>query len=618
MGFYDPLIAIIAGGVAIALFIPKVQNIILKKFESLAGSFAKRPAWASFGIVALILITGAYLVPAKLHLLGDGALLIRVINGLGEAGETPPAFNHQPLVGLIFTGIKTVSESVEALPAETLFRAIDSVAALLFTFIVFRWSRVLQLKPPEKFLLGSFLFFAGGSQFFFGYVELYVFLYTATAAYILTGWMALEKRISIIIPFLCFGIMTALHFSALILAPSLIILMYDVWSKRKSKALAWGFSVVGLAALLLVIMKLGPAALEQRITMEVRYNFLPLFSNEGYFPYTLFSVKHYIDWFNANTLIAPFALLVSVILIIRYRKEIFWKSPLFVFLGTAALFGLVFTFTVNTALGMARDWDFLASFFIPVIILTIYLLQQQLQKIELRGVIVTIVLLAGLHTCFWIGINGNENRHLTRYKELYQSAYLSPVSKLNYHETLGAFFYSRNEMQNASIYFNHYLEIDSSNVRILANISQVERKLGNEEMEFRWLKRAVALQSPNPIVYMNLGVLYAHRRDTLTAIALNEQALRIDSTIAKAHANLAILQMLQDHYLPAAEHYSKAIAYGLTEHFLFRDAASAYFFLGRYDESLKYYNAYLALEPGDMRAKSIRDQLQGWITSGKQ
>jgi tetratricopeptide (TPR) repeat protein len=250
---------------------------------------------------------------------------------------------------------------------------------------------------------------------------------------------------------------------------------------------------------------------------------------------------------------------------------------------------------------------------LPVIVLNIYLLKSFIQNEQFKHAFVGIIILMALHTFAWIGVNASEERHLARYRQLIDREFLSNVSRLNYHETMGAFFYARNDMPDAGIYFNNYLEIDSSNTRILANISEVYKRMGDEEKEFRWLKRAAALNSPNPTVYMNLGVLYSHRGDTASAIALNERAIQIDSTSAKAHANLAILNMQQNNYAAAAEHYGKAIEYGLTEHFLYRDAAGAYFFLGRYEESLKYYDEYLALEPEDARTRSVRDQLRGWI-----
>src|SRR5436190_19572275 len=73
--FYNILIALAAFLIGMLLLIPKNQKWAVATFDSLVQIFSKRPFWFSLTVAACALIALALLLPARLHLLGDGALL---------------------------------------------------------------------------------------------------------------------------------------------------------------------------------------------------------------------------------------------------------------------------------------------------------------------------------------------------------------------------------------------------------------------------------------------------------------------------------------------------------------------------------------------------------------
>ncbi|HZY09928.1 MAG TPA: hypothetical protein VFF29_02135, partial [Bacteroidota bacterium] len=423
------------------------------------------------------------------------------------------------------------------------------------------------------------------------------------------GWFTLEKKVPVIVPAVCFGIMAGLHRGSLIFLPSLMLLGFLSAKRDKSRMLLLlgGFSI--LTVLFFIIVNFDVKEFINHLETG-SVDFLPPFSvDSGSFPYPMFSLLHLVDWLNANLLIVPFGLLITVVLLAINRKETAWKNPVFLFLFVSACCGLLFTWIINASLGMARDWDLLASFFVPLMFLNVYLLIQT-RSLEPRQYILTlIVAVTFIHWSSWIGVNANAQRHLSRIRLLDDPRLLALSSQLFYNEALANYFFGTKEYSQAQIYYENFMKIDPDNPRILGNISDVYRKGGEKEKYFEILKRATALNSPDPGIYSNLGVEYAARGDTASAIAFNQKAIAMDSTQEKAHANLGLLYASQDKFALADDHFMKAINLGMKEPLVFRYAADVCVMLEDFQRALNLYDIYLTFIPDDQRVRSIRDRI---------
>jgi Tfp pilus assembly protein PilF len=571
-------------------------------------------------ILGGVFVGAAAAFPAKLHLLGDGALLQRVLSGNKVMDEVPPNFNHQPGVGLVFQFLVNYMKSDISLSAEGLFREIGIVSGILFLILLFFFLRSQRLAPADNFLCGLYLFCAAGSQFFFGYVELYVLLYVTMFAYLTSAWYVLENTLSrmmlviySIVCILCFALLCAWHYASIVFAPTLLILMMGITKKNR----AVGFSFIGILSIIgaggFWLKKDSLGNIIENVRHETWYNFLPLFTPIEYFPYTMFSFAHVVDWLNALMLITPFGLIIIIAIVSTKTWNIQEGNLTMAFYLSMAVVGLLFTFTMNPALGLARDWDFLASFFLPLVVLSVLVSKQFFSEPKFKLVFLGITFLTFFHWIGWIGVNASEERHLNRVELLNEPKLLSLVPRRTYYETLGNFYWFRGDYLQSRMYWENFYSIDSTNPRTVANLSEVYRKLGENEKTFHLLKRTAELGSPSPAVYMNLGVMYAQHGDTNSAIAFNERAVSMDSSYAKAHANLGFLYSRRGRYSDAAVHLQKALFNGLEEPFIFRELGSVYFFQNKFDSSLAYYNKYLTLVPNDSKAQNVRDQLELFI-----
>lgn len=616
--FYKPTYSIMALIVAILFFIPTVQEKFIHYINHISKKINKDFPEAFFLILSLVVVLLAtFLFPAKLHLLGDGTLLLREISGVHLGDQLPPTFNRQLLAGLLLQAMQTVFQSGSLENSELIFRIVGGISGLVYVLIIFNLLKLFQKPISEKFLLGVLFFISAGSQLFFGYVETYAVLFVTTAAYLTACWFTLEKKSNILLPILLFIVLIGLHIGSIVLLPGLLLVMYYGWRHQRIETL---IVVITSLSVSLIFSLIYYNRLKDIIILtisESRWNFLQFFHSDNYFAYSIFSWAHLIDWLNANLLIAPFGIVVTISILFFSRKNIEWKNKTFRFLLTSTFFGILFTFITFFSLGMARDWDFIASFFLPLGFLSIYVLAKSNFSIKNTRVIAFIVVLNFLHWVSWIGLNANEKRTLERVKILNDPYLLGHVPRLNFYENLGSYYWAQKNYVEARNYFEQYIQIDSSNTRILGNLSAIYMKLNEVDKNFWALKRAVDVNSPNPAVYINLGIEYSKRGDAETAIALYKKAIAMDSTRAKAYANLGSLYMQRNEIQLAASSYYKAILYGLIDSVLYREAGTAFYLIGEYEKSFLMFDRYLRLAPNDMKIKLIHDQLAKLIQESK-
>lgn len=616
-GFYENWVGISALALFLLLLVPKIQSTVINYIERFVRIIRRLPWILIFGLAAGSVIAAIYFLPAKLHLLGDGAVLLRSVPRGIMGEEITLSFRNQPLMFWIYRTAMQFHPFEAAPNAYTVYFTIDIVAFLGFMALLFWFLKSSQQPHIERLLLGSFFVFAGGSQFFFGYVENYVLLYVVTATYLVTGWMALEKRTSIFVPVISFIFMIVLHFGSLVFLPSLFFLIIFNWKKKRLFAVG-AIAILGVIGLsLMYLIGFNFSNLLRPLRSESVDFLRPFGAKGGNFPYAMFSFAHLLDWANSALIVAPFGIFLTIILIPALSSERRWKNPVLLFLLISVCCGMFFTWVINSALGLARDWDLFASFFVPLIVLPIYLLIQLKELPQRRNLIFLLVLVSFLHTAPWIGINASGEKHLARMQILDSPVLLSHTAQLVYNESLANYFFDTHRYADARIYYEHYMVIDSTNPRIIGNISDVYRQLGEKEKYFYQLKRAVNAKSPDPGVYSNLGVEYASRGDTLKAIKYNERAIQLNYKSLRAHANLGILYSAKNDYATADKHFRAAIDLGMREPILFLYAADCAARIGDLPRSLANYDSYLRSNPGDKRAQGIRDNVYEYLTKQK-
>lgn len=608
LAFYSSEVVLLVAALFVVLPALVFKSALLRVAERLAGKFSRVPPPVLYVLIlALLLAIGAVASPT-LHLLGDGALLLRSLSNATWESNIIQSFNNQPLMFMMFRYALNAQWLASTEATHAFYVWIDRVGAAVFLGLVFWLVRSFKIPPLDKFLLGTLLFCGGGSQFFFGYIENYTLAYVAAAGYAITGWMALEDKASLVYPLVFFHILVGTSLGSLIFLPSLFILGYFYFRGHLGRALLLAGGIAGLDLGVFLSLGYDLKGFTRHFTGDAPDFLRPFSGPDGIFPYAMFSPLHLLDWLNANLLMAPLALLVAGAGLWAMRKERWRETPALIFLVAAAFFGLLFTWVVNASLGMARDWDVLTNFFAPLIVLAVYVLLRLHGTPKWRETVAVLVTVCAVHVALWIGVNADADRHLRRVKLLGDNRFLSFTSQLFFDEALANFYFDRQHYAEARTYYEHFISIDDDNPRIVGNISDVYRKLGEKEKYFAMLQRAVDINSTDPGVYSNLGVEYAGRGDTNKAIFYNEKSIALDPRQEKAHANLGILYASKKAFPQAQQHLLAALDLGMRDPILLRYAADISQLLGDYARAISLYDAFLTNNPGDesMRAKRQR------------
>jgi hypothetical protein len=605
--FYDLWISLSAFVCAMLLFVPSVQSFVLSRLASLTRSVSRMSA-----LLVIVILTGLWIsvllaFAVQGHMLGDSALIIQLTPQLPSIEDATSNFRNQPLTYLFLRLLQMVIGGGAAVEPAHLYVVADLIGGVLFLILTIGFVNTLKISTLDKTLLSLLFVFGAGNQMFFGYVENYVFFYVCVSAYLISGWLALEGKLSVVVPLVCFAFMVGLHLGGAIFSPTLLPLIVPVWRKHRIRAIVFPCLVVASAVVLLGISGYTPGVIQQRVSDALRNDFLPITNSSGVIPYGIFSGLHLVDWGNALLHVAPIEFIMIIVLLIALRNQIAWRSPLIMFLLMATSCGLLFTFVMNPALGMARDWDLLASFFVPLRFLLVYLLLQTIDYHHVRQILVLILCISFLHWASWIGVNANEDRHLRR-AELLTTPVLSGTFPKIYFEQLGSIMFRRQEYERARQWYEKYFELDPFNPRLAGNLAQTYRELGETEKRFEMLQRA-AVNSRDPGVYSNIGAEFIDRKDTITAIKYLHKSLDIDSNYSVAHANLALLYTSLKNYPLAGYHAERAILLGMKEPVLFNIA-----------KAVAYYEVYVKHVPNDVavvRMLELLRTLQQKSHSGK-
>ena len=612
--FYPPLISIIAGIIALLILIPKIQLKISNLIENLIKPFSKLPLPLNFLLISTILVLIAFIFPVKGLLLGDSKIILLTTPELPTSVDESANFRNQPLVLLTLRFLSTIVQKSGTEGLKDIYKLFDITGGLLFTFFLIIFIRKLETKSLESFLLGTFIFSAAGSQLFFGYIENYALLYAFTAGFFVTSWLSVKENLHPVFPILIFIMMMGLHLGAMVYIPVLLIIL--VSSYRKNKLSIIILFIITAVAVILIFFFTNYSINQLLIRMRdaYRYDILPFFEPIKGIPYTIFSPLHFIAWLNLTMLVAPFGLIPLLILLLTRMKSLLNVKNETFLLATISFCGIIFTFIINPALGMFRDWDMLSSFFIPMIFFTVIVFHYSLSGIEKRNILTAIAIVSLLHGAFFLGINTDEDRHLKRAEILTNPLFLSQFAQKLLYERLANINWDRKDYQKAKYWYERYLTIDSTNPRIIANIADIYSRIDEPENEFKMLQRSIELGSKNPSVYSNIGIKYFKKKDIDNALNSFKTAISIDSFHAISHACLGLCYTQLKRYSEAILHLEKALKLNMVDAQILHATADNYVALNNIPKAINFYKLYLQFSPKDT---IVQDRLRKLIEYNK-
>ncbi len=291
----------------------------------------------------------------------------------------------------------------------------------------------LITKDLEKKLILFFLVMSSGFiALFTGIVELTPMLAAATIIYIYASIGFLKSKWGIFWPTITLWLAFWTHGSAGWFIPSLIFLhmsrlsinkftiknIFKIFFNKK-------FLNIILIALIPTILIFSYMAYETNKDFNTKITnvqeiqagnflgggdlrlFVPVTRELGvYERFHVFEPKHILDGINHHVLLAPFGVLLILILILSYYKKIDFKDPILFFFLVLLLFYLVEFHFDNKDLGYLRDWDTYAVGGVIFTILGGYLLTTYIKnKSYLKEISLIIIFTNLTFTIPWIVSN---------------------------------------------------------------------------------------------------------------------------------------------------------------------------------------------------------------------
>jgi len=357
----------------LGVLVPIIVKFTAKRIGGGSAGDASTGHDRKYFVVAAVVVMGFgllfYFLRARTYFLGDGYTLLSEL-----AANSPFAMKTREFgESLAHIWLRNLIGGDGNTAALLSHQIISITAGLLFVLFSAWFSRKLYERMVERVLFFLGVCSGGYMILFFGYVENYALFVLSIFTYSLTGLLvALGKanRLWLLPP-----LVTAvfLHVLGVTLVPSALYLW--IAPTRLGRSIqSWKWSSK-LLALIPVVAVVGYVFYHFYATSYFfRFAFVPILENrftvEGY---TMFSVKHLMDYLNLLLLLMPGLLVtVAVASLLPVRKLLRERQFAYLAILTASVLGAVFVF--DPKLGMPRDWDLFSFAGAPLVVLCFYLI----------------------------------------------------------------------------------------------------------------------------------------------------------------------------------------------------------------------------------------------------
>jgi tetratricopeptide (TPR) repeat protein len=537
-----------------SLLLPAVQDLCAACARRITGSShfgsgARIRGWSIFalGTVALEIVARE-----KTFFLGDGYLVTRDLGAVTRLAAIPTAFPTAPLAGWIALHLRDLWQLWGVSDAARIaWQSLSILSGLAFALVAWRLAFLCTLDRVRRLLFFLTILLGGWVQLFFGYVETYPPLAVALLTYIWLSLRFIRVESGLVWPTVVFAVMIATHVSCLLLVPSLVILFLHAVRRRRTRE-ALVSAMCGGVALVFLMFICGTSltGLWHTLTMG-RGSLLPVIPGDNYIvPYGLFSSWHVLDLVNVVLLLFPLFPAIALFII----ADSFRRRTL---VGPAGLFAIAFALCAGGwciffkfDLGMSRDWDVVAPFFMGIAVLTAYAWYRAAPSSEQTGRVMIVALcLTGLHTAGWLAVNAGVEPSLRRAEMLPDERQWARRSLAYTYEDLGSFFRKSGDFTKAEFYTRAMVSFDSTNGRRWTALGYLTEMEGKTDEAIGAYRTGIRHGATDKGSFHSLAIaLYRSSRPD-EAIEVYRERLLIDpiDTIAALNMGLFYQQAKGDH-----------------------------------------------------------------------
>ena len=292
--------------------------------DSIAKTMEQRPT-VFLVVVGLLFVCIAVAFRITTPLLGDSFFIVKNFSD-AIRGSAPLLFRNEPLATYYFWfivhlyGAPTYAAFLKGFFIGELLLGIGFI---ITTFFIVRYC---DIDRRMKFITFILLLVLPYMQLFFGYIETYAVVLFFLSVYTLVIVLYYRGTAPFVIVPIVFLALALIHYLALILFPSLLLLAYDEYRANGKRNLTSGF--VAAAGTFIVLLMMVNFDLDQFTAAVPHHHYLSLTTaidsaDADSQAYTLFSSFHFLDLFNYFFLMAPMSIILIVIAATRGGMGIF-------------------------------------------------------------------------------------------------------------------------------------------------------------------------------------------------------------------------------------------------------------------------------------------------------
>jgi hypothetical protein len=272
------------------------------------------------------------------------------------------------------------------------YQFLSSLAGAIFVVLLLTFAWV-TLHEKRWIILVAGVGSAGFMQLFFGDVENYTLVTTLMLVYLCTGYLYLERQISVIVASGVLAVAVTFHLLAAFLLLSLAYLYLVALQRRQLLSVA-------LAAGTLV-------AIPSAVVVYFNYHGLPFgvirtsnaFGQAGKLQrFATPSLKYHSQIISLLFLLFPPLLFLAPL--VAYRRVGLSRFNIFLALAVVVFIGYVFTWRAD--LGVYNDWNLYAPAALPLAIFFWYNVARSDGLVNKPGIIAALILTSGIHSYAWI------------------------------------------------------------------------------------------------------------------------------------------------------------------------------------------------------------------------
>jgi tetratricopeptide (TPR) repeat protein len=444
LAFFQPMERLIFFLFIIITGLPFISKRYLKVIveQSQFHVLAKKKFYAIVFILGVIIAYTCYQFRITTDMYGDTRMLVGYLSWKKYTLlDVLNLDNREPLTQMFHQLIASILH----IDIKSAFEIVSSVCGGFFIAVVLIFVRGLDGSKLWKLFIFILLITSGTNQLFFGHVEDYTIIYLTIVLFLMLGWMLFTGKKTLTLMLITFVIGSRIHLEMLLLLPALIFATIYTLQFNRPAIKHW---LLPARIFLVVSISLVCVAFAYFFYFEAyRYNgtdahevlrkiFLPIYNHlPSPHSYTLLSLSHFSDFIQELLLtVSPVAFLILIMGVI-FIKRINWREPQTIFFELASFYFLVLNFTVNPALSMPRDWDFLSQAAIPILFLAVTLSQKLFKDVlgnSHQRKIVGVGLALGIFSFSFFYINSNQELASRRLEGIGKWAFKSYYSASTY------------------------------------------------------------------------------------------------------------------------------------------------------------------------------------------